>query len=196
MKVLGYKCCVDYDEVLVSNLLQVLLKAGADPNPCGVVLTPLQVACISHGYDIVEQLLKAGAHVNAVGDDEAVVAAIQRDCSTEVGRFSQVDIEEGIRTRGILPYYLTPIRMLVKHRYCPLLDLKVDGTRIKNLLIQYGGKSLNLFPIKDLPGCEEADFQALYSSSIDQIRELPETSGSGSEGTFEIEDYSDFDDEE
>lgn len=196
LKVLGYAAFANYDEALVYNLLQVLFKAGADPNPRGVVLTPLQVACISHGYGIVEQLLKAGAHANAVGDDEAVVAAIQRDCSTEVGRFSQADIEEGIRTRGILPYYLTPIRMLVKHRHYPRFDFKDDGTRIRNLLIQYGGKSLNLFPIKDLPGYEEADSPTLYRSSVDQIRELPETSDSESEGTFEIEDYSDFDDEE
>lgn len=174
----------------ISDLLQVLLEAGADPNPRGATLTPLQVAVIIHSYGIVVQLLKAGTLVNAVGDDEAVVAAIQRDCSTEVGKFSQVDIEEGIRTRGILPYYLTPVRMLVERRDTLHSNLIQDTAQIGNLLIQYGGKSLNLFPIKDLPGYEEADFQALFNSSVDQVEDLPETSA------FENEDYSEFFDEE
>lgn len=66
-----------------SNFIQVLLNAGAAPNPHGSVLTPLQIATIYYTGYVVEELLWAGADANAVGDDEAVVAAIQRDCSTE-----------------------------------------------------------------------------------------------------------------
>lgn len=73
-----------------------LLRAGADPNPRGVTFTPLQLATFHQEFFMIETLLDAGSHVNAVGDDEAVVAAIKRDCSTEVGLFSQVDIDEGI----------------------------------------------------------------------------------------------------
>lgn len=70
------------------NIMQVTLKAGADPNLRGGAFTPLQVATIRHDYIVVEQLLKAGARVNAVGDDEVVAAAIKRDCSSGVDLFS------------------------------------------------------------------------------------------------------------
>lgn len=167
------------------DLVQVLLKAGADPNPRGVALTPLQAATMSHDAVAVGQLLEAGAHVNAVGDDEAVVAAIQRDCGTEVGRFSQVGIEEWIRTRGILSYYQTPLRILGEH------EVGHTGNMIKDILIDYGGKSLNLFPIKDLPGYEEADFHALSKNGVDEVEERLETNDFRSEGNFESEGYSD-----
>lgn len=88
-----------------------------DPNPRGVALTPLQVATITHDSVIIKQLLEAGAHVNTVGYDEAVIAAGQSYGNPEVGIHGYVDIQEGIRTRGVLTYYLTLVQISMKHRF-------------------------------------------------------------------------------
>lgn len=129
----------------LGDIMRVSLQAGADPNPRGVPFTPLQVATIYHDYVIVKQLLKAGAHVNAVGDDEAVVAAIQRDCSTGVEPFSQANTDEGIRTRGILLFYQTPVRIVEKHRIyregtTSIRAQMENAARIRRLFRWYGGK--------------------------------------------------------
>lgn len=64
---------------------------------------------------IIKQILEAGALFNTVGDDEAVIAAVQRYGNPEVGIYGQVDIEEWIRTRGVLPYHLTPVHIFMRH---------------------------------------------------------------------------------
>lgn len=136
-------------------ILPLLLKAGVDPNPRGVAFTPLQVAARYHDHSVVKILLEAGVYVNAVGDEEAIVATIQRDCSIEY----HVDLNERIRTRGSLLNYQTPLRIAETASFI----------LIRDILMKYGGESLRLFPIKDLP--EEAGFCALSGSGAEEVED-------------------------
>ena len=76
--------CSPHPSVFVSfkkvpfNIIQSLLRAGVDPNPRGSALTPLQMAARGSYFSIVKLLLNAAAHVNNVGDDEAIVESIKR----------------------------------------------------------------------------------------------------------------------
>jgi len=61
-----------------SSMMKLLLLSNADPSSPDVALTPLQSAVL-FGYaieDDVQRLLEAGADVNAIGHDEAVIAMI------------------------------------------------------------------------------------------------------------------------
>lgn len=150
------------------GVIESLLKAGVDPNPRGVAITPLQAASLGKYSDELKSLLDAGAQVNAVGDDRAIVAGIQRRSTTGADPFimgddwplkrflSQIEICKLISTRGALRNYETPLRIVEKR-----LDQSADDERdelleMKNLLIENGGKSLNLYPGQNIPGHLEA----------------------------------------
>ena len=66
------------------KMMELLLASNADPNSPNAALTPLQSAVL-FGFgnkDGVQQLLLAGADVNAVGHDEAVIAMIRYELGT------------------------------------------------------------------------------------------------------------------
>lgn len=142
------------------DIIISLLNRGADPNPDRVAITPLQAAVLGYDCSIVGLLLDAGAHVDAVGDDGAIVRAIERRSTTKQDPFicrvdvheemgeeylSQNEIQQSIHARSSLQNYETPLR-IVETR------LRSDGQKrdkllaMKNILIQKGGRSLNLYP--------------------------------------------------
>lgn len=153
------------------DIIESLLKAGADPNPrgpCGVAITPLQAASLGDDSDNMEILLDAGAQVNAVGDDRAIVAGIQRRFTTEADPFimgdgwplegflSQIEIRKLISTRGALRNYETPLRIVEKRLHQSAGEERDELLEMKDLLIENGGKSLNLYPGQNIPSHLEA----------------------------------------
>lgn len=157
-----------YDDNSPVGITESLLEEGADPNPRGVAITPLQAASLCQVSHRMKILLDAGAQVNAVGDDRAIVAGIQKRSTTGADPFimgdswpqkkflSQIEICKLISTRGALRNYETPLRIVEKR-----LDQSADDERdelleMKNLLIENGGKSLNLYPGQNIPGHLEA----------------------------------------
>lgn len=62
----------------IFNIIQHLLEASADPNPRGVAIIAMQTAALCNDISIVQLLLDAGAHANAVGDYSAIVAVFKR----------------------------------------------------------------------------------------------------------------------
>jgi hypothetical protein len=144
--------------------VRLLIAAGADPNPRRTVQTPLQLAAQWASYHVVEFLLDNGADVNAVGNDDAIVADLKRSW-IEWGENDEDDLEESILGRGTNEAYLTPLR-IASRRYIRQNDalrpqLETGESKIEDLLRQRGGKSLCLFPVKDLPGYVEEDMEVM-----------------------------------
>jgi hypothetical protein len=136
--------------------VQVLLAANINPNPRFVAETPLQAALriVQEVYNvdqsdlikIAEALLQAGADVNGIGDDDAIVARIKyenRDSDDHLA------IKKRIHDRGKGHEYDTPLR-IVESWGNALADLT-------NFLTSHGAKSLHRFPIAGLPGYVEED---------------------------------------
>ena len=168
--VFGRYIALDADESCF-GISESLLKAGADPNPRGprgVAITPLQVASLGVDSYIMKILLDAGAQVNAVGDDRAIVAGIQRRSNTRADQFimgdgwprkeflSQIEIHKLISTRGALRNYETPLRIVEKRLHQSAGYRRDALLEMKDLLIENGGKSLNLYPGHNIPGHLEA----------------------------------------
>jgi hypothetical protein len=147
------------------DMLRLLLSAGADPNPFRVALTPLQAAVMDYSnVMLVRKLLEAGADVNAVGDDEAVIERLKhlRRHPTTEKQDSTLEVE--INARGLYyPYYATPLQIVKSREYYTnesgtesYKDEERDRAEIEEILTFYGGKSLWLFPVEGLPGYEAA----------------------------------------
>lgn len=177
LKVLAFGYIYHVDNFRL-GAIESLLKADADPNPRGVAITPLQAACLCEYSNNVELLLDAGAQVNAVGDDRAIIAGIQRRSTTEADQFimgdgwplkvlSQIEIRKLISTRGALRNYETPLRIVEKQLHQSAGDKRDELLEMKNLLIEKGGKSLNLYPGHNIPGHLEAYD---YHTSISKAR--------------------------
>jgi hypothetical protein len=184
--------------------VRLLLCAGADPNPRGVAKTPLQVAAKNHNCHVAKLLLDAGAHVNAVADDEAVVVKIRQwytQAQSEEDLYIQQEIDKDIRERGKGDSYLTPLRIVeTRSNYetrgtRKYNDLEQESADVKQLLIERGGKSLSLFPVKDLPGYVEADIKSISrdrtdeavlmeNNSRDEVSPIDEIKSSDAKGTF------------
>lgn len=142
--------------------VRLLITAGANPKPRGVVETPLQIAAKYTDCAVVELLLDAGADVNAVGDDEAVVAHIQRDWQ-DWGDNDLDSLNDSILKRGVSWNYKTPLWIASK-RYNRDKDTergKAEQEKIMDLLKRRDGKSLCLFPVKGLPGYVEEDTESM-----------------------------------
>ncbi len=140
------------------------MEAGADPNPRGLTLTALQAAAICDCSAIVRLLLNAGAHVNAVGNDEAIVAGVERGTITEDNpfisevdvddidkdRYSQTEIQRLIYIRNRFQNYQTPLRIVENRLGHADGETRDELLAMKNILEEKGGKSLNLFPEEKL----------------------------------------------
>lgn len=168
LKVLAFRARANiYDDDFLFGVIESLLKADADPNPRGVAITPLQAASLGEYSYNMAILLDAGAQVNAVGDDRAIVASIQRRSTTAdpfimgdgwpLKKFrSQTEICKLISTRGALGNYETPLRIVEKRLHQSAGHKRAELLKMKNLLIENGGKSLNLYPGQNILGHLEA----------------------------------------
>lgn len=159
----------------MSNIFESLLGAGANPNPRGLVVTPLQAAALCNDSWVVKLFLDVGAHVNAVGDDEAIMAGFERRSFTEhlllitesdldgtvsdfeEGYLSRNEISELIRKRSSRRNYETPLRIVESQ-----LDRAGGSERhilleMKEYLVEKGGKSLKLYPGQNFQGHLEVD---------------------------------------
>lgn len=130
--------------------------------------TPLQLAAQWVGYHIVKFLLDKGANVNAISNDDAIVADIKRSW-VKLGENNKDDLKKLILSRGTkgyyLKYYLTPLRIALRRyiQYNNALrpQLKAEKSKIEDLLRQRGGKSLCLFLAKDLPSFIKEDIEVI-----------------------------------
>lgn len=172
----GDECRGQY-VLAMSNIFESLLGAGVNPNPRGLAITHLQAAVHCNDSSVVKLLLDAGAHVNAVGDDEAIVAGIKRRSTTEElllitesdlhGTVWNFDFEEQYLSRNEISElvckrssgrnYETPLRIVENQ-----LDRADSRKRdillgMKEYLVEKGGKSLKLYPGQNLQGHLGAD---------------------------------------
>lgn len=153
----------DFDTDIL-HIIKSLLNRGADPNPHGVAITPLQAAALGNDCSVLELLLDAGADVNAVGDDEAIVRAIERRSTRKEDPFlhhlhpvlfrkigkecvSQYDIQQSIHARSSLRYYETPLR-IVETRINMDIFKRDNRLAMKNILTEKGGQSAHLYPVE------------------------------------------------
>lgn len=169
--------CRGQDVLAMLDIFESLLGAGVNPNPRGLAITPLQAAVLCNDSSVVKLLLDAGAHVNAVGDDEAIVASIKRRSTTEqlplitesdldgtVCDFdfeeeylSQNEISELVRKRSSRRNYETPLR-IVENQLDRADSRKRDILlETKEYLVEKGGKSLKLYPGQNFQGLLGAD---------------------------------------
>ena len=79
------------------NIIRMLLAAGANPNPSCVAITPLQLAASYLDFELVQELLRMGAHVNGTGDD-AATARVSGDILTR--RSNAIELEVVIENLG------------------------------------------------------------------------------------------------
>ncbi|PMD20099.1 hypothetical protein NA56DRAFT_723350 [Hyaloscypha hepaticicola] len=118
-------------------IVRLLLEAGANPNPSLVSKSPLQLAVErDHGIDVVNMLLTAGADVNAVGSQEAVIFDME---SADQERSARGD------RRNIESYYDTPLmiaeKMINNFEKFTVWDKKKFERfmELQRLLVQDGG---------------------------------------------------------
>lgn len=155
------------------DIIHSLLSRGANPNPHGVTITPLQAAALGEDCSILQLLLDAGANVNAIGDDGAIRGAIKKRSTTgedpfvsdvdvdekigdvKEGYLSQNEIQQLLHARGSLRNYETPLR-IVETRLLHADDNDKKREKrdkllvMKNILETKGGKSLNLYAEENL----------------------------------------------
>jgi hypothetical protein len=142
------------DDGDLSQVVSLLIDEGADLNPHGVAETPLQRAVRRFsGSDFIEKMLKAGANLNSIGDDKAVMAKLRAEHQ------GLDDIDDILNKRGLEHYHDTPLKIVMKMIESDASDM-LKLFRTKSLLERYGGKALHLFPIKGLPGYVEGDIRA------------------------------------
>lgn len=180
LKIWAFHSNRGYNDSCLYFIIHYLLAAAADPNLRGIGITPLQAASLCGNSFTVEDLLDAGAHVNAVGENEAIVAGIKRRSTTEEDPFisrlevgtkieerylNQREIDQFICMRSSLRNYETPLRIVEKR----IVEKRFDSEefddspgldqllKIKKPLVEHGGKSLNLYPGQDFPGHSEAN---------------------------------------
>ncbi|KAL5323933.1 hypothetical protein ACEPPN_008475 [Leptodophora sp. 'Broadleaf-Isolate-01'] len=175
----SYFCARETDGML-SFVRLLLRELGADPSSKGGCITPLQLTALLFPrspeiyLEVARELLLCGADPNGVAHDTAnqsrIVHSSQllptcfpdgcKEGLQEVNRLT----EKALECRGKSQFYDTPLRTLESHqktyststsRFCNP-QYQLPSKELEILLKNYGGKSLHLFPVKDLPGyCEE-----------------------------------------
>ncbi|KAI9766841.1 MAG: hypothetical protein M1839_004764 [Geoglossum umbratile] len=139
------------------SVVETLLELGANPNPPNSAVTPLQSAICGH-KDIrritqnVRLLLRYGADVNAVGNDEAVVRMIQYRSTTR-DNLDEAAIAKQVCRRGDKLFYHTPLR-IVDDMLAANAKRKTYSTKLKaqvfqevrDILVEHGARSLRITP--------------------------------------------------
>lgn len=107
-----------------TDSVQRLLELGANPNPQGYRITPLQIASLTGDWEEVEKLLRAGAQPNNTGAPDGVAWNV-----------------------GSLMYYILPLLGVSPLRICTSFgtlfqtQITIEGRkRAEKLLLNYGAK--------------------------------------------------------
>ncbi|KAH9220714.1 hypothetical protein DL95DRAFT_519613 [Leptodontidium sp. 2 PMI_412] len=170
-------CAWEIDGML-SFVRLLLRELGADPSSKGGCITPLQLTALLFPRSpeiylkVARELLLCGADPNGVAHDTANQSRIVHSSQILPSCFPhgcreglQKLTEEALECRGKSQFYDTPLRTLESDQrvyststsrfYNPQYQLQLMK-ELGILLKSYGGRSLHLFPVKDLPGyCEE-----------------------------------------
>jgi hypothetical protein len=162
-----------------TQVLEILIDGGARPNLRGLRRTPLQAAVLYYNsVELIRILRDAGADVNAVGDDEAVVASLTYRCELE-----QTDPCHLIHRRGEMHYYGSPLRIAQRKIY----EQGWHGTRLSSQerwergraeIVAYlesrGAKSFHKFPAEDAAVFAETSLSKSItddSTAVDDVGE-------------------------
>lgn len=118
----------DHEYCRESCLVEHFLRRGADPNPRGYRVMPLQIAAFHGDRYGVKYLLKAGAFCDAIGEENG----LKWDEDSQMGHFYN-------ELHGHSPLYL------VRHRkqltcYVKLAELQVDSKKTEEILLSYGAE--------------------------------------------------------
>lgn len=115
------------------NVVERLIKAGADVNVDNGFITPLQVACFVGHFSIVSELIKQGAGINLTCKDVTALTAACYFGHVDVVKL-QIDSEADINPEG---WFTQPIYIAV-HR-------EVRGVLLmQGLYLRYWGMMLFL----------------------------------------------------
>ena len=138
--------------------IELLLDAGASVNPRYVSETPLQSAALLMHVEAISVLLDAGALVNEVADDGAVISRIKTDC--EDNSLSDEEREQLLKKRGVNGYsvrYKTPLRIVSE-----IMAIKgMEKSEAADLLRLHGGLHLCLFPVEGREGYDAGDWERI-----------------------------------
>ncbi len=165
----------DTGEINIKKVL-ALLHAGADVNAHPVAETPLQSAAKLLRHDIIVELLDAGAFVNEVADDNAVIMRINQEFEgMEEARL------EALKCRGCDSRYKTPLRIVLEEMGDDDHDDddnddyndNIDARKSANILREHGGLSLSLFPVIKKPGHQPEDWNRLATAGWPGVRAGP-----------------------
>jgi hypothetical protein len=144
------------------QIFDFLLEAGAEVNPFPVSETPLQSAAKRLDSYAISQLLAAGALVNQVADDVAIISNINSNFTG-----TPEEKNKAIWKRGFGKSYKTPLCLVLE-------ELGDDDSReAEEILRTHGGLSLHLFPVKSLPGYCSQDWKLLEEAGWHGSRDIP-----------------------
>jgi hypothetical protein len=137
------------------SVLELLIEAGANPDPQAVCKTPLQLAVeLQHGPEVVKMLLTAGAKVNAVGDPAAAASDMKdRMLQANTLRRDAWSVES---------YFDTPLR-IAQTMTCGNEREKQRMSDVRAILVEYGGISSHKRP-RDM--LHEPIYQAFEKMTI------------------------------
>lgn len=154
----GFYICYPVPNTL--EIVELLLKAGADPNIAGVWFTPLQRLMFdwSNYQDIsvtiAKALLDSGAEVNGVGDDESnisrLLVTVEDYClQNRQNTYACYEFEDLVTSRETEWNYDSPLRIVDNHmqRTATSRDGELDRlTKMKGLLISHGARAFHQSP--------------------------------------------------
>ena len=147
-----------------ADVVHQLIQSGAEVNPAPVSETPLQSAVRRLDTNSCSLLLKEGALVNEIGNDNAIVARIKQEFANE-----PMELDKSLLQRGYTNYYKSPLRIVLDRMrtidQLPVLGgeerLRSKAREVARILEDYGGISLCLFPVPNLPGYRAEDWDCL-----------------------------------
>jgi hypothetical protein len=132
----------------------------------------LQAAVLYHtSIELIRILLDAGADVNAVGDDEAVIASLMYGCQLE-----QADTCGLIHRRGEKHYYDSPLRIAQTKLYEWQGTNRDSQADLVAYLESRRAKSFRKSPSQDTPVSDETGFSECISGDLTTIDDIGESS--------------------
>ena len=164
------------------EIVELLLKNGADPNLSKVSFTPMQYVMSEWPQrsditvTIAKILVKFEADVNGVGSDESNIArlflSIEDFClQNDNTKYVNLDFEDIITRRYEMWHYDSHLR-IVERQMKSIIDEPQKSTyehdrlnklaSAKSFLISCGAKSLHYDPISNLPGHIQARIEEFF----------------------------------